>query len=126
MPGLGTMRRSKVLLVEDEILIAMDLEEWLTNLGFEVVGPFKRNSDAIAALDGGGIDFAVLDYVLADEKCDELADRLTRLGVPYVFLTGSHELLVNEGRYDAPILEKPISRVELTEAFAMITASAST
>lgn len=120
-----TPRRSKVLLAEDEVLIAMDLAEWLGDLGFEVVGPFKRTRDAIASIEPGGIDFALLDYVLADDKCDALADRLTHLRVPYLFLTGSQDLLVSRVRQDAPILEKPISRPELTKAVAKLSASES-
>lgn len=113
-------RRRRVLLVEDEALIAMDLEQWLTEVGFEVVGPFKRNRDAMVALDQGGIDFALLDYVLEDENSGSVADRLKHLRVPYVFLTGCPEPLLRQTDRDAPMLEKPISRCQMTEALGNI------
>jgi DNA-binding response OmpR family regulator len=115
-------RRSRVLLLEDEAVIAMDLDQWLTDLGFEVVGPFKRNRDALAALDGGAVDFAVLDYVLADENSSNVAERLARLGVPYLFLTGAHDVLLGRTPHNAPILEKPISSELMIQALARISA----
>lgn len=108
--------RPKVLLVEDEALIAMDLEQWLIELGCEVVGPFRRNGDALGALGDGAVDFAVLDYVLGDENSGRVADRLEHLSVPYLFLTGCRELLSGDSRREAPKLEKPISRRQMTEA----------
>jgi DNA-binding response OmpR family regulator len=113
-------RRTTVLLLEDEALIAMDLDQWLTEVGFEVVGPFRRNRDAFAALDCGTVDFAVLDYVLADENSGEVAERLTRLGVPYLFLTGARDVLLGRTPHNAPILEKPISRPLMMQALARI------
>jgi DNA-binding response OmpR family regulator len=108
--------RARVLLVEDEAVIAMDLEQWLTELGFEVVGPFRRKRDGLRALRDGRIDFAVLDYLLGDDDSGAIADRLKRLRVPYVFLTGCPELLLHKTRHRAPMLEKPISWRQMTDA----------
>lgn len=115
-------QRRKVLLVEDEAIIAMDLEQWLTEIGFEVVGPFRRNSDALGALVRTTVDLAVLDYLLVDGECRGVADRLERIGVPYVFLTGCREL--HDGRGGVPVLGKPVSQQRLAEALASLCASA--
>jgi DNA-binding response OmpR family regulator len=115
MTGRGEARSPRVLLVEDEVLIAMDLEQWLTELGFEVVGPFRRSEDALRALGQGSIDFAILDYLLGDENSGCVAERLTCMRVPYVFLTGCQEVLLDTGRA-APTLEKPMSRRQMGEA----------
>ncbi len=118
--------RLKALLVEDELLIAMDLEDWLTELGFDVIGPFRRSSDALDTLDTSdalGIDFAVLDFLLEDANSGAVADRLSQLGVPYVFITGCHNLLRQQTRHRAPMLEKPITRVQMTQALGAMRAS---
>jgi DNA-binding response OmpR family regulator len=112
--------RFRLLLLEDEAVIAMDLEQSLTEIGFEVVGPFRRSSDALAALERTAVDLAVLDYLLGDQTSDSVADRLEHLGVPYLFLTGCHKVMRHDGRGGAPILGKPVSHERMTEALGSL------
>ena len=102
----------------------MDLEQWLTEIGFDVVGPFRRSSDALAALERTAIDLAVLDYMLSDQTSGSVADRLERLGVPYLFLTGCQELVRCDRSDEALILGKPTSQKRLVEALGSLCAHA--
>ena len=78
----------KVLLVEDEPLVAMMMEDALAKLGFTVVGPFARLSDATAAAGAGGFDAAVLDVNIGGELVFPLARILADSDTPLVFITG--------------------------------------
>src|SRR5262249_55134475 len=77
-----------VLVVEDEALVAMVVTDALMELGYEVVGPFGRPSDALAAIKSGPIDAAVLDINLAGTMVYPVADELVARGIPFVFVTG--------------------------------------
>ena len=81
--------RPKVLVVEDEFIIALDLSETVQDLGYELEGPFEGNEQAIEAIDGEGMpDAAILDVFTADGEVYPLADRLIEAGVPIVFHSG--------------------------------------
>ncbi|MDW4497947.1 response regulator [Sulfitobacter sp. D35] len=79
---------SKVLVVDDEALLALDIEAILEQAGYEVVGPAANVASAMKLIDGGSIDAAILDLNLAQERSDDIADRLSELSVPFFFLTG--------------------------------------
>ena len=81
--------RPKVLVVEDEFIIALDLSETVQDLGYELEGPFEGNEDAFEALEDEGLpDAAILDVFTADGEIYPLADRLVAAGVPIVFHSG--------------------------------------
>ena len=81
--------RPKVLVVEDEFIIALDLSETVKDLGYDLEGPFEGNEDAIEAIEGDGLpDAAILDVFTADGEVYPLADRLSEAGVPIVFHSG--------------------------------------
>ena len=78
----------RVLVVEDEFLIAMILEEDLRNAGHEVVGPFRDLPSALRAADSETFDMAILDVNLNGEFVYPLADKLAARDVRFVFLSG--------------------------------------
>src|SRR5471032_1103864 len=78
----------RILVVEDEVMVAWALEDMLTGLGCAVVGPAARVKQALAMISAGAIDAAVLDVNLNGEKSYPVADALAVLGVPFVFSTG--------------------------------------
>lgn len=82
----------RVLVVEDEMLIAAEMEATLEDLGCRVVGPFGRVSQALDALDGAQVDAAVLDVNVRGEMIFPVAARLKAQGVPMVFCTGYADL----------------------------------
>src|SRR5262249_26286552 len=77
----------RILIVEDEPLVAMMLQELLTDLGAQVVGPYGTLDDGFAALPRA-FDAALLDVNLAGAAIYPLAEEIARSGVPIVFLTG--------------------------------------
>ncbi len=78
----------RILVVEDEFLIALDIERILEAAKAEHIS-VGRNRDALLALQGDRFDLAILDYKLNGDTSDPVADRLVELGVPFIFLTGT-------------------------------------
>ena len=80
--------RPKVLVVEAEFIIALDLSETVQDLGYELEGPFEGKEAAIEAIEEGMPDLAILDVFTADGEVYPLADKLVEAGVPIVFHSG--------------------------------------
>ena len=80
--------RPKVLVVEDEIINALDLSETVQDLGYQLEGPFEGKEAAIEAIEEGMPDLAILDVFTADGEVYPLADKLVEAGVPIVFHSG--------------------------------------
>lgn len=106
----------RILLVEDEYLIVEAMEKWLTQAGAVVIGPVPNVKLALGLIDseGNSLDAAVLDVNLGrGETIYPVADRLTELGVPYLFATADVEILGNPAHQQRPCLTKPVSRASL-------------
>ncbi|UAJ09467.1 response regulator [Glacieibacterium megasporae] len=97
----------RVLIVEDEVLIAMVLEDVLDLLGHRVVGTPSTYAEADAAIAAGGFDLAILDVNLGNDPVFPLADKLQESGVAIIFATGSHRDSLPSRFANAPVLEKP-------------------
>jgi PAS domain S-box-containing protein len=108
---------NRVMIVEDEALVAMVVTESLTNLGCSVVGPFSRCSEAIAAIDANLIDAAILDVNLDGEMVYPLADLLTHRGVPFIFVTGYGIESIDRRFTHIPVIQKPVDRHVLQRIF---------
>ena len=108
----------RVLVAEDEALIAMDVEAALRRAGWEVVGPVARAADAVRLAAGaeGPLDTAVLDIRLSDGMVYGAADLLAARGVPFLFLTGYGPETLPERLSGRPVLRKPISTGRLSAA----------
>jgi DNA-binding response OmpR family regulator len=78
----------RVLVVEDEALLAIDIAEYLTDAGFAVVGPATSVAKALSLIGEGGCDVAVLDFNLRDETAEAIAYELRARGTPFIFLSG--------------------------------------
>ena len=81
----------RVMVVEDEMLIALLVEDMLEDAGCIVVGPFACVSDALAAAKTEVVDLALLDVNVAGEKVFPVAHALEARGVPFLLLTGYGE-----------------------------------
>ncbi|WP_240624702.1 response regulator [Aurantiacibacter odishensis] len=77
-----------VLVVEDEVIIALDLSETVRDMGYRVEGPYANKGHAFIAIDQEMPDFAILDVMTADGEVFPLADVLTEAGVPIIFHSG--------------------------------------
>jgi PAS domain S-box-containing protein len=112
---LGTGNR--VLLVEDEILVAMMMRDILTELGFSVIGPFSRVAEAMVAAVHDEFDAGIIDINLGGEFVYPVADVLVARKIPFVFITG-YGVESIDGRFaNVPIMKKPIQRQVLQSLF---------
>jgi two-component SAPR family response regulator len=94
------LRGRRVLVVEDEVLVALDYCQNLQEAGAEVVGPFHTVDDALNCMGKGRIDVAVLDCALADRNSDDLQNMLESREIPFVVVTACPRVLVR--RNDMP------------------------
>ena len=102
-------------MVEDDILIALELEELLRDLGAGIVGPFRTLERARASLQREAVDGAILDVRLDGDTTFDLAEGLENSGVPILFVTGCRLEDVSERFEDTPCLPKPFEPSEFQE-----------
>jgi CheY-like chemotaxis protein len=110
----------RVLVVEDEALVAMLVEDMLTDLGCTVVGPMAELDEALAAVASEQIDCAVLDVNLAGKPIFPVADALKAKGVPFAFASGYGEAGVRDDLRSAPVLQKPFREADLARALGLL------
>lgn len=105
----ATLSGLRILVVEDQALVALDLQGTLEERGATVAGPCLSLPDAMRVLrTGGRIDGAILDVDLDGDEVFDLADRLRARRVPFVFHTGHADIDRLHERYaDVPVLLKP-------------------
>ena len=108
----------RIMIVEDEALVAMGLEEQLIDLGRSVVAISPTVDDAMRAIDEFAPDAAILDVNLCGELVYPVASKLMALGTPFVFITGYGRESIDQRYSRIPILEKPIDRTSLEQVFA--------
>ena len=106
----------RILLVEDELLIAMVLEDVLRPEGCVLVGPFPRVEPALKAAREEPLDAAVLDINLAGERVDPIAKALAERKIPFVFTTGYDRAMLAAEHANRPALAKPFKPAQLVEA----------
>ncbi|MBB2964454.1 response regulator [Methylobacterium sp. R2-1] len=106
----------RVLIVEDEYLIAHDMEYSLQQAGAEVVGPIPDAQQALALIKTSKLDAAILDVNLRKEEVYSVADKLSASGIPYLFATGEVQIADRSDYRSRPKLEKPILEDELLRA----------
>jgi two-component sensor histidine kinase/two-component SAPR family response regulator len=117
--GLKRAEKPRVLLVEDEALVAMMIGESLTEFGFQVIGPMATASEALAAARDQHFDAAVLDINLGDGLVYTVAEILAKRGVPFIFVTGYDPDSVDPRFSGVPVLQKPIERDMLEKIFLL-------
>ncbi|NKJ41082.1 HWE histidine kinase domain-containing protein [Novosphingobium sp. SG720] len=105
-----------VLLVEDSMIIALDGEDALRELGAAAVSTAPTVRDALRMLDQGPFHFALLDFNLGVDTSAAVADKLIELGVPFAFATGYGEGIGVERWPGVPVINKPYGLKELRAA----------
>jgi CheY-like chemotaxis protein len=106
----------RVLVVEDESLVAMLVEEYLTDFGCAPPCSVSRVGKALKTLKSTEIDAAVLDVNVAGESVAPIAEALEERGVPFIFASGYGRSGVDERWASKPVLQKPFSAKELQAA----------
>ena len=109
----------RILLVEDEFIIAAMAEDMLTDLGATVIGPASTIAVALRLVETSAIDAAVLDVNMGGERIDPVVEALGARGIPIVFATGYGERTLGRAQ-EAPILDKPYTQEKLAAALERI------
>jgi len=113
-----------VLLVEDEMIIAFDMADQLTDAGFEVDGPYPSNAKALEAIRARRPDVAILDMQLTDGDVFPVARELKSLDVPIVFHSGHANPADLKTEFPSAIVcTKPCPNAKLQSAVLSVVAS---
>jgi CheY-like chemotaxis protein len=115
---------AKVLVVEDEFLVAALIEDILKDAGCLVVGPIPRIADALDAVHHEAYDAAILDVNLAGDRIDPVADALSRRDVPFMFVTGYAAGALPGGHAQRPRVCKPFKISDLLDALSSLVRAA--
>ena len=118
----GALAGLRVMVVEDEMLIAMLIEDTLLDQGCVVLGPFTTLPDAMAAVQDASIDLALLDVNLRGEKVYPVAETLSARGVPFLLLSGYGTDAVPPGRPEWQVVSKPFVVADLVDKLAALIA----
>ena len=117
MEASAPLAGRRVLVVEDEMMIAMLVEDMLGELGCAVVGPAHAVATALELASGEAeIDAALLDINLGGQPVFAIADALRARGVPTIFSTGYGESGLRDVDRGAPVLQKPFRAADLETA----------
>ncbi|WP_293452907.1 HWE histidine kinase domain-containing protein [Phenylobacterium sp.] len=117
-----SLKGARVLIVEDAVLLALELETALSEAGATVIGPAYELEEALALLDRP-IDAAVLDANLNGRSVTPVAEALAARKVPFVFATGYGETGGAPGGFDAPVIRKPYDVTQVAAAVAELLAA---
>jgi CheY-like chemotaxis protein len=112
---MSVLAGKRILLVEDEALIAVTVEQMLGDSGAEVVGTAATLDEALALCAGAACDAAVLDVNLGGALVFPAADVLARRGIPVVFATGYGGSAIGP-QHRGEVIEKPYTRDKLVRA----------
>jgi len=114
-------RGRRVLIAEDEYLLASKMVEEFAKLGVETIGPASTVKRALDLVEHcGPLDAAMLDIKLRNEMIFPVADALRARGVPFVFTTGYNLKVIPDGYKDVVRYEKPFDVAEVARVVAQI------
>ncbi|MGO9007111.1 MAG: response regulator [Beijerinckiaceae bacterium] len=115
----------RILVVEDDALLALGYDEVLKDAGAEVVGPVATVDEAGKLVVANGIAVALLDIRLGDEEVWPVAHLLAGRGVPFVFCTGHFDSSTLPAEWsERPVLTKPARPKQIIAALAKVLAVA--
>lgn len=115
MDSQAKLAGKRVLVIEDEYMIADDLRRLFEANGTTVAGPYSSSASAMNALPEETFDCAVLDIALSGNAVYPLAAELRRRNTPFAFLTGFSRDGVHPDFADIPMLEKPYDNARVIQ-----------
>jgi CheY-like chemotaxis protein len=118
MPDASEHHRPRVLVVEDEALLAMHIVEVLDQMGCVVVGPAMSTVTALPAALHEQLDAALLNVSLLDRSSQPIADVLERRGIPFAFVTAFSRSKLPAPHRDRPLVAKPFDENQLSNVVA--------
>jgi CheY-like chemotaxis protein len=107
----------RILIVEDDLLVALDMTDIVEELGGVVVGPVGLLAQGLALAESEELSGAILDVNLGSEDSFALADRLLADDVPVIFATGYDATMLPERFADRPRLTKPFTALAVVTIF---------
>lgn len=119
----GVLEGLRVLVVEDEAMIAMLIEDMLIDFGCTMLGPAADTTRAVAMIEEVPFDIAILDVNLGGERTMCLARILRSKAIPFVFATGYGTAGIHDEFKDQPVLTKPFREAELRSALRSLFAT---
>ena len=122
-PALRTST-PRILVVEDEMTVAMLIEDMVSELSFEIAGVVPRLEDAMRMVDSGDFDLAMLDVHLNSKTVFPFAAELDKRHIPYLFATAYGGRGIPAEFRDHLVLEKPFGPLELSRALLTLTGRA--
>ena len=120
--AVSIARRLRVLVVEDEAMVALGLEDMLADLGHEVVARAAGLDQALAAARDAAFDLGILDVNVRGQETYAVADVLTGRGIPFIFSTGYEPSRLRQPYCDGPVLQKPYRDSDLQEMIGAVIA----
>jgi len=118
MTSAGIFTRCSILVVEDEHLLAWELEQAIKRVGGIVVGPVANLEQAMEIVAKSKVDGAVVDINLAGEMAFPLADLLMLRHIPFVFATGYDRDIIPAGYRSVARCEKPVNPNDVLDLLA--------
>lgn len=116
----GLLDGLHILVVEDDLVVALDMADMVKEVGGEVIGPVGQLAQGLALTESEELAGAILDVNLGSEDTFALADRLLADGVPVIFATGYDAMMLPERFVDCPRLTKPFSNLAVERTFRKI------
>ena len=110
---MGPMVKRRVLVVEDDFQVGLDIETTLSSAGFEVVGPLMTVDEAMERIDRSYFDVAVLDANLNGQNVGCVAEALTAKRVPFAVVSGYAREFLPLALSHAPLIPKPFEAPRL-------------
>lgn len=111
----------RVLIIEDSALIALDMEDVLSDNGYLVVGSAMTIPNALEKIETSTVDVALVDLNLNGERSYEVADALRQRNIPFLFLSGYQATEIPERFKTVPFLTKPTSDYDILLAVKNLT-----
>jgi two-component SAPR family response regulator len=110
----------RILVVEDEMLIAVNIEDALMELGCEIVGPVASLDDALVLAGREILDAAILDVTIRNGTVFPVAEKLLARDIPFVLASGYGDWALPESMRDKPRLTKPYTMTELEKQIRLL------
>jgi two-component SAPR family response regulator len=107
------MTRKRFLIVEDEFLVALEMETILCNAGFEIVGTSETRTGALQLIADHELDAAFIDCNLNGQSSHDVAEALSGKRVPFAFVTGYERKSLPPTFGNAPMVDKPFNAARL-------------
>jgi DNA-binding response OmpR family regulator len=120
---MGEKPRCRILIVEDEAMIAMLVEDMVLDFGSEVVGPAAKMDDAMRLAQAAALDAAILDVNVGGSVIFPVAEILSKRGIPLIFATGYGSTGFPPRFQSHPTLPKPFTYQSLAEVLRDVLAN---